>query len=257
MPEEGVGFPPASTRVRVTFGAYSRRSRLHTVNEDHYAIAEYGRHHNVLMTSLPEEEIQKRYAEHGYGMVVADGLGGDGRGEAASRLALETIMRLVLLFGRWHLRIDAPIAEEIMDRAERFVRHADSTLVHDSLERRRQLMRLTRDHTLGVDTAIRAATAPLVDVSHAARDLTHIITETLGMAGPVGPHIEIDRFTVVDNDVILLCTNGLTDSVDEATIADALAENRPADATSRHLVDLAADSADDVTALVARYHVPA
>jgi len=290
MPEEGVGFPPASTRVRVTFGAYSRRSRLHTVNEDHYAIAEYGRHHNVLMTSLPEEEIQKRYAEHGYGMVVADGLGGDGKGEAASRLALETIMRLVLLFGRWHLRIDAPIAEEIMDRAERFVRHADSTLVHDSLEqprpqlqttltavwgagrdlffchvghsraylfRRRQLMRLTRDHTLGVDTAIRAATAPLVDVSHAARDLTHIITETLGMAGPVGPHIEIDRFTVVDNDVILLCTNGLTDSVDEATIADALAENRPADATSRHLVDLAADSADDVTALVARYHVPA
>jgi hypothetical protein len=72
-------------------------------------IAEYGRHHYVLMTSLPEEEIQKRFAEYGYGMVVADGIGGDGQGEAASRLALEKIMQLVLLFGKWHLRIDAPI----------------------------------------------------------------------------------------------------------------------------------------------------
>jgi hypothetical protein len=64
--------------VRVAFGAHSRHSRLQTVNEGHYVVAEYGRHHYVLMTSLPEEEIQKRYAEYGYGMVVADGIGGDG-----------------------------------------------------------------------------------------------------------------------------------------------------------------------------------
>jgi serine/threonine protein phosphatase PrpC len=139
MTENNAGFPPASTKVRVAFGAHSRRSRMHTVNEDHYVVAEYGRHHYVLMTSLPGEEIQKRFAEYGYGMVVADGIGGDGRGEAASRLALEKIMQLVLLFGKWHLRVDAPIAEEIMDRAERFVRHADITLLQDSLEQPRPM----------------------------------------------------------------------------------------------------------------------
>ena len=62
MTENNAEFPPASTKVRVAFGAHSRRGRLHTVNEDHYVIAEYGRHHYVLMTNLPEQEIQKRRA---------------------------------------------------------------------------------------------------------------------------------------------------------------------------------------------------
>ena len=96
-------------------------------------------------------------------------------------------MQLVLVFGEWHLRIDAPVAEEIMDRARRFVRRVDTSLVDDSLTprpdlqttltavwgagrdlfcchvghsraylfRAGQLLRLTRDHT--VDPAPQAA----------------------------------------------------------------------------------------------------
>jgi protein phosphatase len=289
MADDLHGFPPASSSVQVAFGARSRRNRLQTLNTDHYAIVEYGRYHYVLMTSLPDEEIRRRFNEYGYGMIIADGIGAGAKGESASRLALEKLMQLVLLFGKWHLRIDAPVAEEIMDRAVRFVRHVDTTLVDDSVTSRPdlqttltavwgagrnlfcchvghsraylfrdgRLMRLTRDHTLGSEVAGGALVAPLVDVSHASRDLTHIITETLGMAGPVGPRIDVDRLTVSDRDVILVCTNGLTDSLDEATIANVLASDRPPDEISQLLVDLAAASEDDVTALVARYHVPA
>jgi len=120
-----------------------------------------------------------------------------------------------------------------------------------------RLLRLTRDHTVGADTTSGVPLAPLVDVSHAVRDLTHIITETIGMSGPVGPRIDIERVPVSDGDVVLLCTNGLTDSVAEPTIAEVLAADRTPEEISARLVELAAASEDDVTALVARYHVPA
>jgi len=70
-------------------------------------------------------------------MLIAAGLGGNR--ESASRLALERLMQLVLIFGRWRYRIDPPVAEEIMDRARRFVRHVDTALVDDSLTPRPDL----------------------------------------------------------------------------------------------------------------------
>ena len=60
-------------------------------------------------------------------MVVADGLGD--AGETASRLAVSTLVHLALSFGRWNVRIDLPIAEEVMDRADRFYRAVDATLL--------------------------------------------------------------------------------------------------------------------------------
>ena len=113
-------------------------------------------------------------------MVVADGMGGGGAGEAASHLAIATLVQLVRHFGKWKLRIDDEIAQDIMARAERFYRHIDHTVASQRhtgtiptnpttltatfgagddlffahvghsrayLFRRGQLMRLTRDHT--------------------------------------------------------------------------------------------------------------
>jgi protein phosphatase len=242
------------------------------------------------MTSLPDESIQKRFDESAYGMVVADGIGLAGGGEPASRLALETLMHLTLQFGKWNLRINAPIAEEVMDRAVRFVRRVDSALVVGSeqsggasrlrstltavwgagrdlffchvghsrayLLREGRLIQLTRDHTLRWKEANGAPARPLMDVSHSASDLTHVITETVGMSGLVEPQIDIERFRVRDNDVVLLCTNGLTDVVDETAIADVLASGRSPNEISARLVELAESSEDDVTAVVARYQLP-
>ena len=170
--------PPPSVKVDVEFCARSRRGPRRPVNDDHYLIMSMGRHHETLMTSLPESDILKRFEEFGYGMVVADGMGG--AGEAASRLAISTLTQLVINFGRWHLRVDEPIAEEMIDRARRFCRSVDSTLLQTSrdgapglqttltavyivgielffahvghsrayLFRDDQLMQLTRDHTV-------------------------------------------------------------------------------------------------------------
>jgi protein phosphatase len=243
------------------------------------------------MTSLPDEAIGARFDEYGYAMVVADGMGGEGTGEAASHLAIATLVHLVRHFGKWNLRVDEATAREIMARAERFYRHVDATVTsqryvgpvrrdqttltavfgagHDLffahvghsrayLSRDGQLMRLTRDHTIGREQANTVGTAPLVDVSASACDLAHILTDTIGMSGFVGPRIDIERFQLFDDDRVLVCTNGLTDTVDEQQIGSALASDRSPDDQCRTLVDLAmaAGGEDDVTALVARYRMP-
>src|SRR5207344_128239 len=99
-------------------------------NEDHYLILRLSRHQETLLTSLPDEAIATRFDEHGYAMVVADGMGGTGAGESASHLAVATLVHLVRQFGKWNLRVDDAIAQEIMSRAERFYRHVDNTVAH-------------------------------------------------------------------------------------------------------------------------------
>ena len=81
-------FPPPSATVQVTFGAQSRRGRSRPINEDHYLVMRIGRHQETLLTSIPDDVVAKRFDEYGYAMVVADGLGGSGSGETASRLGL-------------------------------------------------------------------------------------------------------------------------------------------------------------------------
>jgi protein phosphatase len=56
-----------------------------------------------------------------------------------------------------------------------------------------------------------------------------------------------------------VCSNGVTDNVDETSMADILSSGRPPDEQCRTLVELAMQNGgeDDATALIARYHIPA
>lgn len=285
------GFPPPSSTMHVEFGADSRCARGRSVNEDHYLIIELGRHQQTLLTSLPETAIGPRFEEHGYAMIVADGMGGSGAGETASRLAVTTLLQLALYYGRWNLRVSERIAQEILERADRFYRHVDSAVTfegvtgsapdlqttltaafsagHDVffahvghsrayLWRAGQLMRLTRDHTLGQRHPSRVSMAPLVDVNATSRDLKHVLTGAMGMADPSRLHIDLERLRLHSDDVVLVCTNGVTDALDESEIADVLKSAVPPAEQSRMLVDRAieSDGRDDATALVGHYHFP-
>jgi serine/threonine protein phosphatase PrpC len=278
-----------SSTVQVSFGAQSHLGAGHAVNQDHYAIVELGRFQQTLLTSLPEGAIPARFDERGYAMVVANGIGSPGAGEFASRVAIGTLMHLVLRFGKWNLRVNDEIGREIMERAQRFYRYVDASLLSHGLKsdtpsaqttltavfgagrdlffahighsraylyRGGKLMRLTRDHTLSSPSL---AAAPLLDLNVSAHDLQHILTSALGMSGmAAGPVIDIERLKIDDNDRVLVCTNGLTDAVDEATLEDILSSDQPPAEQCRALIDSAmtVGDGDDVTALVAWYHVP-
>src|SRR5262249_15749026 len=121
-------FPPSSSTVQIDFGAHSRCGPRHTLNEDHHLIVRLNRGQETVASSLGPELITQRYDEYGYGMFVAGGRGETGGG----RRALETLSHLILHFGKWNLRIDNRMAQEILERAERFYRHIDATLAEES-----------------------------------------------------------------------------------------------------------------------------
>ena len=276
--------PPPSVDVEVTVGARSRLGRGSSVNRDHYLALRLGRSQETLLTSLPPGAVPQRFNESGFGLVVANGVGG--AGEAASRLAISTLVHLAVYFGRWHLRIDEVVAEEVMDRAERFFRSIDATLlratrdgardlrstltavftagtelffahVGDSrayLFRDSELMQLTRDQLPDRGHPVPPAVARNSDRKLRPRRL---VTERLGEPGAGAPRIDIERCGLLNGDVILVCSNGLTDVVDDWHITDALASHRSPDAQCQALMDLVerAGGVDDATAVVAQYQI--
>ena len=119
-------------------------------------------------------------------------------------------------------------------------------------------MRLTHDHTTQA-VPPREGSRNLVEVHVMSRDLNHILTQTIGMGGAAGPTIDLGSFRLADSDVVLLCTNGLTDVVADDALAHVLASHQTPDQKCRAVVDLAAAAGgtDDTTALVAHYRIPA
>ena len=281
-------FRPLSVSVRAAIGARSDRGRAREHNEDHYLVLRLGRQQETVATSLSASDLPPRFEESGYAMLVADGLGEGGAGSVASRVALSTIAHLSLHYGKWNVRVDAATAADIVERAEWFYLQAD-TAVHTRaassqvlkgmtaamtaaytagndlfvahvghsrayLFRRGVLTLLTRDQTVERHVAETGRPAP---VERHAQDLRHILTDAVGASG-ARPQVEIERFHLLNGDCVMLCTNGLTDMVDEARIADVLALRRDPGEQCRILIEMAnrAGGADNITVVIAEYHIP-
>ena len=85
-----------SARVRVELAAQSHQGLVRANNEDHYLVMRFGRALETMLTNLPADQFPARAEEVGYGLVVADGMGGTSAGEVASSMAIRTLLSLVL-----------------------------------------------------------------------------------------------------------------------------------------------------------------
>jgi protein phosphatase len=276
-------FEPLPAAVRVSIGAWSERSVVCPGNQDHYLILRLGRSQETLATSLSGPAIPGRFDEAGYGMVVVDAVGSGG---AAARVAVATLIHLVLHFGRWNLRIDAHSASEILERiesCERFSGDSPSRRQRDGgrpattltaaysagdeliiahagrsrayLFRDGTLRRLTRDVTADPPVEARPRAS---DTASPAEDLRHILSDAIG-GGSRTARVQLARLHVLDGDSLMLCTDGLTDAIADDQIADVLADNRTATDQCRSLARLAVarGSQDNTTIVLAQYCVPA
>ena len=282
-------FRPLTSSVRVEIAALSQRGTRCLVNDDHYLVVRLGRHQETLATSLSEVEVPPRFEEYGYAMLVADGLGEGGSGSLASRVALSTIAHLALHHGKWNLRIDPRTAWEIVERAEWFYKRADAavsekrrtspamtgmrtalTVAYSAgddlfvanvghsrayLLRDGALVLLTRDRT--IEERLGSMRRPVLVGTH-TEDLGPILADALG-ASEGSPSVEVEQFRLMNGDCVLLCTNGLTDVVDDDRIADVLALRRKPSEQCAILTDLAnrEGGSDNVTVVLAQYQIPA
>jgi protein phosphatase len=283
-----LGQEAGSARVQVDLAALSHPGLVRRANEDHYLVLRFGRTLETVLTSLPSDQLPPRFEEVGYGLLVADGIGGAAAGELASRTAISTLVSLVLHTPDWVLSDELPQTEQVLRRmAERF-RRIDSALreeaggapdlagmgttmtlacslgasvvlghVGDSrayLLHGGALHQLTRDHTF---------VQALVDqgqlsAEEAARHrLRHVLTGALG-GWARSWEGDFQRAWLADGDQLLLCTDGLTGMVDDAAIAAVLRGASSSEEACQALVAAALEKGgrDNVTVALARYRFP-
>lgn len=279
---------PLSSEIEVDFGAVSDQGNVRRNNEDHYLVARCGRALEPLLTNLPEGDLPTEFRETGYGLIVADGLGGEAAGEVASRLAITTLVKLIIDVPDWILKFDPKREKEAMRRADTYLRQVHETLtqraetdahlsgmsttmtlatiigpdgvvahVGDSrayLFRKGELHQLTRDQT---QAQMLLEAGVITKQEFAKNQYRHVLLQAIGGRGGL-VEVEIQRTRFEDDDRLLLCTDGLTDMVDDEAIAGVLGRDTSAQKACESLRDLAlhAGGRDNVTCVLGRLKFP-
>jgi len=277
---------PLAPAARLAVKAFGRTDpgRVRAGNEDHFLVAELSRSLQVRQTSLPQPETHHGRSR-GHVLLVADGMGGHAGGEVASALTVETVEAFIVELLRRFSNLktedeqgvladlreaveqaDARILEEAQERPELagmgttltmafasgrrlFVIHAGDSRCY--LHRAGHLERLTEDHTLVAEMAARGEIGTEEARRHPRR---HVVTNALG-GHCGGVRVEVHLVGLIEGDAVLLCSDGLTDMLDDRRLADMLAaEPDPESACARLIAEAnEAGGRDNVTAVVARW----
>jgi protein phosphatase len=256
--------------LHVSSHGISDRGQVRDHNEDQFVIAEIRRVMRIRQSSLPQPEALMG-ERLGHLLVVADGMGGHQAGEYASALAVASVENIVLNTIGWlfSLQGEGVLAEFQDAQRQPELRGMGTTLtvgyvsdnvlylahVGDSrcyLYRGGRLERLTRDHTIVATMVSQGILAPEEAAGHSMRN---IITNAVG-GDKRGVTPEVHKHLIAPGDLVLLCSDGLTEMLPDEVIAAELRKHEESPATiCRALVDQAnaAGGTDNITVLVARF----
>src|SRR6516225_3685106 len=126
-----LGPDTGSARMQVDIAAQTHQGLVRSANEDHYLVMRLERALEPLLTSLPTHQVPARAEEVAYGLLVADGVGGAAAGEMASRLALTTLVGLILHTPDWILSDEPQEVERVIERLANHYRR-----IHEALRDR-------------------------------------------------------------------------------------------------------------------------
>lgn len=261
----------------------SDRGRKRDSNEDHFAVAELVRSLRVQHTSLAQLGTSLS-AHRGYVLMIADGVGGGNAGEVASGLSVATIEDFMLNTLKRFSNLqageeqgalralqealceaDARIFEETDEHPEwrgmgttltmafavnwrLFVAHAGDSRCY--LFSGGRLQQLTQDHTMTADMARRGLLPPEKIAGHPWR---HVVTNALGGSEP-GVQVELHSLDLHPDDMLLLCSDGLTEMMSDDEITTVLqAEHNSQSACERLIAEAnLRGGKDNITVIVAR-----
>jgi protein phosphatase len=174
---------------------------------------------------------------------IADGMGGAQAGEVASRLAAAALkesgastggeQRIVDLIQEANRRVydrsntdpntsgmGTTMTVALVENGRVAFGHVGDSRAY--LIRAGAMEQVTEDHSLVNELLKSGKLSPEEAESHPQRS---VITRALG----TDPDVDVDTFTIdaENGDVFLLCSDGLTDMVDEQQILDLVEQNRP------------------------------
>jgi serine/threonine protein phosphatase PrpC len=260
--ELGGALPDEPLRIvpRVKFVARSEIGHARENNEDKFDFYE------------PDEE--PLLAARGSVYLVCDGMGGHNAGQIASELAAKQFLHAYYHLGGTaqeaarHAILQAHhyIAEMASKIPSRYgmgttltaliLKQDEGILAHVGDSRCYRLRegvfeQLSRDHTLVARLVEQGIITPEQARYHPQRN---VIRQAVGVADPSEPlEPDIETFALQEGDLYLLCSDGLTDMVDDAEIEAILRDEPPTRAAWR-LVDraLANGGRDNVTVVLVR-----
>jgi protein phosphatase len=210
------------------------------------------------------------YADGDLGLwLVADGMGGHENGEVASALARDTLVDEVgkgEQLTRAIQRADEEIIRHSNKRTQALpmgttiaaLKLADSDYeaawVGDSRVYlwNGQLKQISQDHSYVRELIEQGAISPEQARTHPHRN---VVTQALGVTDPQSLRVETVTGRLEAGNQVLLCSDGLTEEVDDATIAAVLARS---DLTAQECVDhlilaaLDGGGSDNVTVILLR-----
>jgi protein phosphatase len=270
--------------AHVTFAARSHPGNVRENNEDSYMVTHRKRMREVLLSNL-HKDLFPGTEQHTYCMAVADGMGGQRHGEIASLLAILTGWELGGQEIKWTVKVNPRETDELEQKA-RVMFHLINQAIRDQAEanpklhgmgttltmayssgrelfighvgdtrgylfREGKLYRLTHDHSLAQTLVDTGQVEPGSDEERRTR---HILVNSLGTNA--GIHVDFHHYRLMDGDRLLLCSDGLTDMVDDQEIAEVLTAQADGDAACQGLLDLALEAGgrDNITHVLADYH---
>lgn len=275
--------------VRIDSAGLTHVGKVRKTNEDAFLIATLQRS-MLVHDASPAARGWFTGEPAGTMLIVADGMGGQGGGDVASRVAVSTVVNHLLNCMPWatlRQQDSAPLTHSpslpgVRDQLANAMVEGDSSVkltgaqsgtpqmgttltmalvvwpiayiahVGDTrcyLHRAGELRRLTTDHTLA---------QRLAEVSPEAIDETsrlhHVLWNSLG-ASPELPQPEIQKLALQPGDTLLLCSDGVTKHLNDATLSRLLAGSASAEQRCAMLLERAnaGGGTDNMTAVVASF----
>ena len=227
----------------------------------------------IFDSDKKESFISKKISFKRYALfAVADGMGGQSFGEYASRTAMSFLRNY---FFKKDLKVDSRIEEYIYATNEELCSHAaktgtriGTTLVVLSIEkdkarvynigdsrcylyRKGKLSQLSKDHTLAAELVAMNVLSP-VEAENDSRK--HQLTQHMGLSQEemLLSVYRSPEIALKGGDRLLLCSDGVTDALNEGEIAGVLSGKGSSKRIANDIVFKALDknAGDNITALV-------
>jgi protein phosphatase len=241
----------------------------------------------VHQTNLPQA-TPRSGSHRGHAFLVADGVGGQEGGEVASAVAVEAVEEFLLDTLKRFPNLQAGEAPSVLEELKGALLHAEARLVGETATHPEwrgmgttltlafavnwtllvahagdsrcyvlsegRLRQVTRDHSLAAELVRQGVLAPGGEARHPYR---RVLANLLGGNEP-GVRAELHRLDLHPSDVLLLCSDGLTEMVPDDRIAVILREEPDPRRACERLVAEANrhGGKDNITAIVAHVGGP-
>ncbi len=256
--------------------------KVRKINQDHFLICSLRKLVDVHQTSLPIDGLPLKGERLAFLAMVADGVGGGSKGEAASRLALEQVTRYVADSMRAYYDSDTTNDQAFLDALQNAAMECHTSVIEKAQEdpdyrgmattltvwlgvwprsyllqigdsrfytmRDGELSQISRDQTMAEE---------LVDQGVLTRSgaintrWAHVLSSAIGgqQTAPV-----VTGMRQAWNDIGLLCSDGLTKHVSDERIAERLRTMTSAKQVCEDLLQDALDDGgtDNITIIVGR-----